>query len=72
VIGRDSTFALGWVTKATALINLGRATEAISILERRVAELPASRPSETHACWRIRMLGQDADRDHRGDARSPG
>jgi serine/threonine-protein kinase len=49
VIGRDSTFALAWVTKATALINLGRANEGISILQRRTAELPTSRPSETHA-----------------------
>ena len=49
IIGRDSTFALAWVTKATALLNLGRSNEAIPILERRVAELPASRPSETHA-----------------------
>ncbi|MEO8140649.1 MAG: protein kinase, partial [Gemmatimonadota bacterium] len=49
VIGRDSTFALAWVTKANALINLGRAPEGIAILERRVAELPASLPSETQA-----------------------
>ena len=40
IIGRDSTFALAWVTKATALLNLGRSNEAIPILERRVAELP--------------------------------
>jgi eukaryotic-like serine/threonine-protein kinase len=49
VIARDSTFALGWVTKANALINLGRGKEAIAILERRVADLPASQPSETQA-----------------------
>ena len=49
VIARDSTFALGWVTKANALINLGRGKEAIAILERRVAELPSSQPSETQA-----------------------
>jgi serine/threonine-protein kinase len=49
VIARDSTFALAWVTKANALINLGRGTEAIAILERRVADLPPSLPSETQA-----------------------
>jgi serine/threonine-protein kinase len=48
VIGRDSTFALGWVTRANALIHLGRGNEAIAILERRVADLPPL-PSETHA-----------------------
>ncbi|MGH7703166.1 MAG: protein kinase domain-containing protein, partial [Gemmatimonadales bacterium] len=49
VLARDSTFALGWVTKANALINLGRATEAIAILERRVAELRSPLPTETQA-----------------------
>ena len=37
------------MTKANALINLDRGTEAIAILERRVAELPSSLPSETQA-----------------------
>ena len=49
VIARDSTFALGWVTKANALINMGRGKEAIGILERRVADLPSSQPTETQA-----------------------
>jgi serine/threonine-protein kinase len=49
VIARDSTFALGWVTKANALINMRRGQEAIGILEKRVADLPSPEPSETQA-----------------------
>ena len=49
VIARDSTFALGWVTKASALINMGRGKEAIGILERRVADLSPREPTETQA-----------------------
>jgi eukaryotic-like serine/threonine-protein kinase len=49
VIARDSTFTLGWVTKANALINMGRGKEAIGILEKRVAELPSPEPTEAQA-----------------------
>jgi serine/threonine-protein kinase len=49
VIARDSTFALGWVTKANALINMNRGKEAIGILEKHVAELPSPEPTETQA-----------------------
>jgi len=48
-IGLDSSFALIWSTKAMALWSEGRASEAVSILERRVADMPPHRPSETHA-----------------------
>ncbi|HUQ80550.1 MAG TPA: protein kinase, partial [Gemmatimonadaceae bacterium] len=44
----DSTFALAWTAKAEALLQLGRAAEAVAILERRVSELPPHRPTETH------------------------
>ena len=49
VIGRDSAFALGWVTKADALTHMNRIKEAIAILERRVADLPSSQPTQTQA-----------------------
>jgi tetratricopeptide (TPR) repeat protein len=45
----DSTFALIWLAKAEALLFEGRGTEAVAILERRVAELPPHQPSDTHA-----------------------
>jgi eukaryotic-like serine/threonine-protein kinase len=47
-IAADSTFALIWSAKAEALLMQGRGAEAIAILERRVAELPAHKPAETH------------------------
>jgi serine/threonine-protein kinase len=47
-IAMDSTFSLIWSAKAEALLMRGRGAEAVAILERRVAELPAHQPSETH------------------------
>ena len=47
-INLDSTFALIWTVKAEALLMQGRGDDAVAILERRVAELPPNRPSETH------------------------
>jgi serine/threonine-protein kinase len=47
-IAMDSTFALMWTVKAEVLVLRGRALEAVAILERRVAELPPHRPTETH------------------------
>jgi serine/threonine-protein kinase len=44
----DSTFALIWSVKAEALLLQGHGAEAVAILERRVAELPANRPTEVH------------------------
>ena len=47
-IALDSTFTLIWSAKAEALLFQGHAPEAVAILERRVAELPPHRPTETH------------------------
>ena len=47
-IARDSTFALVWSVRAEARLLQGHSAEAIAILERRVAELPPHRPTETH------------------------
>ena len=48
VVGLDSTFALAWMAKAEALIGLGRAKEAVTIMRRRVALLPDSPATEYH------------------------
>jgi len=47
-IAMDSTFALIWTVKAEARLLQGHGPEAVAILERRVAELPPHRPTETH------------------------
>ncbi len=44
----DSTYALNWDTRANALIALGRASDAVAIMERRVALLPPAPATETH------------------------
>jgi len=49
VVGLDSTFALAWMAKAEALIGLGRPKEAVTIMQRRVALLPAAPATEYHA-----------------------
>ena len=49
VVGLDSTFALAWMAKAGALLELGRTREAVAIMERRVALLPDSAPTEYHS-----------------------
>ena len=48
VVGLDSTFALAWMAKAEALIGLGRPKEAVTIMQRRVALLPAAPATEYH------------------------
>ena len=48
IIALDSTFMLAWDQRANALLGMGRAAEAIGLLERHVAVLPAGRPEETH------------------------
>lgn len=48
VIGLDSTFALAWMAKAEALLGLGRAKEAVAIMQRRVDLLPALPATEYH------------------------
>ena len=47
-IALDSTFMLAWEWRANALLGLGRAAEAVALLERQVATLPAGRPQEVH------------------------
>ena len=47
-IALDSTFQLAWVWRANALLAMKRAPEAVALLERQVALLPAGRPEEIH------------------------
>jgi TolB-like protein/Tfp pilus assembly protein PilF len=47
-ISLDSTFMLAWEWRANALLGLGRAEEAVALLERQVSTLPAGRPQEVH------------------------
>ena len=47
-IALDSTFALAWQWRANALLGLGQTAQAIALLERQVALLPAGRPEEPH------------------------
>ena len=47
-IALDSTFMLAWEWRANALLGLGRAAEAVTLLERQVGTLPAGRPQEVH------------------------
>jgi len=44
----DSTFMLAWEWRANALLGLGRAAEAVTLVERQVGTLPAGRPQEVH------------------------
>lgn len=44
----DSTFMLAWDQRANALLGMGRTAQAVALLERRVAVLPAGRPEEAH------------------------
>ncbi len=47
-IALDSTFMLAWEWRANALLGLGRAAEAVTLLDRQVGPLPAGRPEEVH------------------------
>jgi TolB-like protein/Tfp pilus assembly protein PilF len=47
-IALDSTFMIAWEWRANALLGLGRAAEAVTLLERQVGTLPAGRPQEVH------------------------
>ena len=42
-IALDSTFLLAWEWRANALVALGRAAEAVTLLERQVGTLPSAR-----------------------------
>ena len=44
----DSTFMLAWTWRAMPLLAMGRTGEAVALLERQVALLPAGRPEEAH------------------------
>jgi len=44
----DSTFMLAWAWRANALLGMGHTAEAVALLERQVAALPAGRPEEAH------------------------
>ncbi|MBX9929849.1 MAG: protein kinase [Gemmatimonadaceae bacterium] len=48
VVRLDSTFAPAWMAKAEALLGLGRTREAVAIMQRRVALLPALPATEYH------------------------
>ena len=47
-IALDSTFMLAWEWRANALLGLGRAPEAVALLERQAGTLPSGRPQEVH------------------------
>ena len=44
----DSTFMLAWAWRENALLAMGQAAQAVALLERHVAALPAGRPEEAH------------------------
>jgi pentatricopeptide repeat protein len=44
----DSTFMLAWQQRENVLLAMGRVAQAVALLERHVAALPAGRPEETH------------------------
>jgi serine/threonine-protein kinase len=44
----DSTFTLAWTWRAIALLGMGRADQAVALLEREVAAFPSGRPEEAH------------------------
>jgi hypothetical protein len=47
-IAMDSTFMLAWEWRANALLGMGRAADAVALLERQVAAIPAGYPQEMH------------------------
>src|SRR5688572_8971166 len=47
-IAMDSTFMLAWTWRAQALLGMGRAAEAVALLEPHVAALSAGKPAEMH------------------------
>jgi serine/threonine-protein kinase len=47
-IAMDSTFMLAWTWRAHALLGMGRAQDAVTLLEPRVAALSAGKPAEMH------------------------
>jgi len=47
-IAMDSTFLLAWTWRANALIGMGKAAEAVALLEPRVAALTEGKPESVH------------------------
>jgi serine/threonine-protein kinase len=44
----DSTFTLAWQQRENVLLAMGQVAQAVALLERHVAALPAGRPEEAH------------------------
>jgi pentatricopeptide repeat protein len=44
----DSTFMLAWTWRAHALLGMGKAADAVALLESRVVAMPAGKPEELH------------------------
>jgi pentatricopeptide repeat protein len=44
----DSTFMLAWQQRENVLLAIGKVAQAVTLLERHVAALPAGRPEEAH------------------------
>ncbi|HEY7682268.1 MAG TPA: protein kinase [Gemmatimonadales bacterium] len=63
VIALDSSFALAWLQEAEALAGLGRADQAIAIMERRIRDLSGVRPTEVEGvyAWILAHGGRTAD-----------
>jgi TolB-like protein/tRNA A-37 threonylcarbamoyl transferase component Bud32/Flp pilus assembly protein TadD len=59
----DSTFMLAWVWRANALLGIGKTAQAVALLERHVASLPADRPDEAHGllAYAYAVAGRSAD-----------
>jgi serine/threonine-protein kinase len=47
-IAMDSTFLLAWTWRANALLGMGRAAEAVALIEPRVAALSEGKPESVH------------------------
>jgi serine/threonine-protein kinase len=47
-MGLDSTFMLAWQQRENVLLAMGQVAQAVALLERHVAALPAGRPEEAH------------------------
>ena len=62
-IAMDSTFMLAWSWRALALLGMGKTTEAIALLEPRVAALSAGKPEEVHGdlAYAYARAGRTAD-----------
>ena len=59
----DSTFMLAWTWRGMPLLAMGRTGEAVALLERQVALLPAGRPEEAHGMlvYAYARAGRSAD-----------